>query len=198
MKIQYFFTLLLSIACITLNAQKISIDKGDLKFLKNQKKVNIEYNYDKVGVGKYKDEKDYIEKKVIEYNKAEPGKGDKWKQEWIDDRKNRFQPGFEQLLNEYYTNTKFEEDIKADYTMIVKTTFVEPGFNVYVTRKNASINLEIEFVKTGSPEVIAKIILEKSPGRDWGGYDFDTGYRIEEAYNKAGKELGKFFTKKIK
>jgi hypothetical protein len=36
--------------------------------------------------------------------------------------------------------------------------------------------------------------LEKSPGQ--GAGDYDTGYRVGEAYAKAGKELAKFLIKK--
>ena len=44
-------------------------------------------------------------------------------------------------------------------------------------------------------KVIAKISIQKAPGRTFGGYDFDTGERIAESYADAGKALGKFIRK---
>jgi hypothetical protein len=93
-------------------------------------------------------------------------------------------------------NCKVGQDLEATYTVIFKTTFIEPGFNVGVARKNASINAEAIFVESANPEnVLAKVSIENSPGRDAMGYDFDTGYRIQEAYAKAGKELVYFIWK---
>jgi len=38
--------------------------------------------------------------------------------------------------------------------------------------------------------------MDKAPGQDWGGFDYDAGYRIQESYAKSGKTLGQFLTKK--
>ena len=84
----------------------------------------------------------------------------------------------------------------AKYTMIMSTTYTEPGFNIYVTRKNAHINAEYTIVETADhSKVIAKIIMLKAPGRTMGGNDYDTGARIEEAYAAAGKRLSLFIMK---
>jgi hypothetical protein len=69
---------------------------------------------------------------------------------------------------------------------------------VYVTRKNATINAEAWIVETASQKVIAKISVEKVPGRTFGGNDYDTGIRITECYADAGKHLGKFIKKNSK
>ena len=90
----------------------------------------------------------------------------------------------------------FDQNNKANYTMIVETTFTEPGFNVGVMSKVASINLKITFVDKSGKEM-AKMTIDKVPGRDAMGFDYDTGVRIEEAYAKAGKSVGKFIDKKI-
>jgi hypothetical protein len=95
------------------SAQKIKLVSGDLSFLKGQTKLNVEYIYDGMMVGK-KPEVEYIKEKVEKYNKDEAGKGDKWLVSWKNDRTTRFQPKFEELLNKYldgkvndiYDNTK--------------------------------------------------------------------------------------------
>lgn len=60
-------------------------------------------------------------------------------------------------------------------------------------RKNAVIDGEVWIVETANPSnIVAKITVDKALGRTFGGYDFDTGGRIMEAYADAGKALGKF------
>lgn len=80
--------------------------------------------------------------------------------------------------------------------MNIHTTFIEPGFNVGVMRRPAFINLEVTFTK-GEEELVV-LSATKAPGADAMGFDFDTGYRISEAYAKAGKSLGKFILKNAK
>ncbi len=176
------------------SAQKIKLAEGDLGALKGQTSLQVKYDYSSMAVGKFDKEADYVAKKKSEYNAKEGGKGDKWAEAWVDDREARFEPQFEELFNKY-------SDIQigpksAKYTLILKTTFTEPGFNIYVTRKNAMINAEALIVDSSNPsQVIARISIEKAPGRTFGGYDFDTGTRIQEAYAAAGKALGRFLSK---
>lgn len=80
--------------------------------------------------------------------------------------------------------------------MIVKTTFIEPGYNVHVSRKNASIDGELWIVETANKNnVIAKISFKGAPGRTFGGYDYDSGVRIQESYAVLGKSAAKFLNK---
>ncbi|RLD77760.1 MAG: hypothetical protein DRJ15_12900, partial [Bacteroidetes bacterium] len=85
----------------------------------------------------------------------------------------------------------------AEYTLILKTTFLEPGYNIGISSKNASINVEVFLVKTEDPSnVITQLDMDKVPGRGSFGGDFDTEYRIGEAYAKGGKELAQIICKK--
>lgn len=191
------------IACISmlfsapLFAQKIKLNSGNLDFLKGVEVLNVEYDYDNMGVGKYDKEADYVADKVSDYNAKEPGRGDSWKQSWVADREERFEPKFEELINKFLekNNVSVGGHPDANYTLVLKTTFTEPGFNVGVARKNASINCEAVFISTDNGEELATITIMNSPGRGGMGYDFDSGFRIQEAYAKAGKELGRFLSK---
>jgi len=198
MKYVFVFAFILGIACTT-EAQKIVLKSGSLDFLKDQKFLMIKYDYADMAVGKYDKEADYVNKKVAEYNEDEPGRGDEWKEKWIGDRKENFQPKFEELLNKYLEPEGLyvgKENEDAEYTLILKTTFTEPGYNVYVSKKYASINVEAVFVETANPDnVVALIISKNNPGRTYGGGDFDTGIRIGEAYAKCSKELGQYIVK---
>lgn len=180
------------------SAQKIKLVSGKLGFLASEKAVTIEYDYSNMGVGKFKNEEDYIDKKTAEYNEKEAGKGDQWAQAWKNDRATRFEPKFEELLNKNVAGFGpiFGKSQKSDVVMKVKTTFTEPGYNIAISSRPAMINLEITFSKGGEDK--AKITLIGAPGTTFGGYDFDTGVRISEAYAKAGKSLGGFIVKTAK
>ena len=56
------------------SAQKVKVLKGDLAFLKGQSKLNVEYVYDGMKVGKKQTEEEYIKEKTTEANKKEAGK----------------------------------------------------------------------------------------------------------------------------
>jgi len=192
---------LLTMGLISLNAQKIVLKSGSVEDLKSEKFFNIIYDYSEMSVGKFKKEEDYIAKKTADYNKKEAGRGDKWKESWVSDRKSRFQPKFEELINKYLDKKEIyigEENKDAKYTFILKTTSTEPGFNVYVTRRPALIDVVLYVVESANHDnVIAEIISKKNTGTAFGGNDFDTGIRIQEAYAKCGKELGKWMLKKV-
>ncbi len=180
------------------DAQRVRVLDGSIDVLKGVKKLNIQFDYSKMGVGKFETEEEYISKKKEDYNKKESGKGDEWSKSWKADRKNRFEPQFKELFAKH-SDINIGDHPNEKYTLIFKTTFTEPGFNVYITRKNAEIDGEAWIVETANPSnVIAKISVQNCPGRTFGGNDYDTGERIQEAYAVAGKGLGKFLDKELK
>lgn len=188
--------------CSVCNAQRISQKSGGVDALKGQSVVNVEYDYSEFGVGKFATEKEYIAKKVEEYNSKEAGKGDSWKESWVKSRENRYEPKFEELFNKGMEK-KGMEVVKgkkdAKYTLIVRTTFVEPGFNVGVARKPASVDFEFDIVETSNRSIkISEQTLNGVPGAQFGGYDFDIGSRIAESYAKAGKVLAAYLNKELK
>lgn len=184
------------IASTTAYSQKIKV-KGDLKEITNHKEIKIEYYYEDMGVGKFDNEEDYIKEKVAKYNEDEAGKGDKWKENWYADRENRYHPKFLELISKYLEDAGVSATHEGDAPVVMKvyTTFTEPGFNVGVMRKPALIDMRIEFVAEGNS--LGEMTVEKSPGSGAMGYDFDAGLRISEAYAKAGKEVGKYLSKKV-
>ncbi|HEY9176416.1 MAG TPA: hypothetical protein VIN07_01935 [Flavipsychrobacter sp.] len=182
----------------TTHAQKVRLLEGKLDVLKSEDKLNVEYDYSDMGVGKFAKEQEYVAKKKADYDKKEPGRGEQWESSWKADRKNRFQPQFEELFSKHSGMTAGNIP-SAKYTLIFKTTYTEPGYNVYVQRKNAEIDGEALLVETADHnKVIARMSVLNCPGRTFGGNDYDTGERIQEAYAVAGKGLGKFFKDKVK
>jgi hypothetical protein len=184
--------LLFTLICLALgaNAQRIKLVEGDLAALKGETTISVEFTYDNMGVGKYDKESEYIERKKEEYNKKEPGRGDEWEKSWISDRKHQFEPKFIELFEKTSGLT-----IKpgSKYTMIFHTTYTEPGYNIYVTRKSAKIDAEVTIVLTADrSKKIAVISVDNAPGRTFSGNDYATGDRISESYAVSGKKLGKF------
>ncbi|SDE29884.1 hypothetical protein [Niabella drilacis] len=188
MRLSFLFILL----CITTAgySQKIKTTKGDVAPLKDQTSVHIEFSYEGLRVGKFKNEADYIAKKTEEYNKKEAGKGDKWAESWQNDKARAYEP---QFLEQFLEKSKLKNEKDAKYTLIFNTTFIEPGFNVGAWRKNAYIDATVTIVETANRgNVIAVLSVDNAPGRDAMGVDFDTSWRISEAYAKAGKSLSKY------
>jgi frataxin-like iron-binding protein CyaY len=174
----------------TMHAQSIKTIEGSIDALKNETSINIEFTYNDMSVGKYEHESEYIDKKKAEYNTKASGKGDEWAKSWISDRKLVFQPKFIDLFEK---STEMTVKANAKYTIIFHTTTTEPGYNVYVSRKNAEIDAIATIVETADrTKVIAVIAVKNAPGRTFGGNDYATGDRLAECYAVAGKKLGKF------
>lgn len=186
--------ILLALVCSAYGQRGIKLISGSVDELKGETTLNFEFVYDEVRVGKFADEKDYIDKKKAEYNKKEPGKGEKWEQDWKSDRPNRLEPNFIKGYGDFDVTAKAD----SKYTLIFNTTFIEPGFNVGVARKNASLNGIATFVLTSDKsKVIAKITADNiiNYGNAVWGYDFDTGARLEGVYKSAGSSIAKFVSK---
>jgi|GWRWMinimDraft_16_1066024.scaffolds.fasta_scaffold07362_2 hypothetical protein len=179
-----------TLCSVNVSAQKVKNISGSTDILKSETAINIEFVYENISVGKYKNEKDYIAAKTEEYNKKEPGKGDSWAKSWETDKANRYEPRFIDLFK---INSGMTVQTDAKYTIIIKPISFEPGYNVGISRKNAEIDVEISVVETANrSNTVALLTINNVPGGTAFGYDFDTGLRISEAYANAGKKLAKF------
>jgi len=179
------------------NAQKIRVTDGDLSLLKGQKLINLEFTYNDLKVGKMS-EQDYLDRKVKDYNKKEAGRGERFVESWKGDRETRYEVKFMELLSKYLVRkgTGVDTDVKnSEYKMVINTFFIEPGFNIGITRRNAAVSMTIDVYKTSTNEKVATVTIKNSPGTSMGN-DYDTGERISEAYAKAGKSFAKFLLKK--
>lgn len=174
-------------------------DEG-FDFIVGQPVVNVTYDFSDYGVGDYPSEEDYVNKKVKEGNDKKDGKGDKWKESWYGSRERVYQPKFESLFNKVLSKKGIsieqgEEGVA--YTLTVKTTFMEPGFNIGITSRPAAVSFEYIFTNSDG-EVVARLSQRMVPGSQAMGMDFDTSTRISESYAKAGKMLAGHIYKKIK
>jgi hypothetical protein len=178
--------------------QKVELIEGDLSALKSDKSIDFAFSYDSMMVGKGRKattETEYVAKKTADYNKKTPGKGDEWAKAWKDDREAKYQPAFTRMFEQY---SSLQMAAKAKYTLIFKTTMTEPGFNIMVHQEPAQVDGQAWIVETANKShVIAKLSLVKANGRGYWGSEFDTGERLTEAYEAAGRGLGYFIRGKL-
>jgi hypothetical protein len=179
------------------------IKSGDFKVLQGQSTLNLQYDYSNMAVGKFKVEEEYIKDGIADRNKKKPGSGDEWAQKWASDKSERFQPMFEKNLNGEIKDcglTGVPNAGDAKYTLIVRTTFLEQGFQSGVgPSKPAYINLVVDLVETANPgTILATIEYPKVQSANMMGYDYDTGGRIMSCYDRAGGNIGNLSCKNMK
>ena len=179
-------------------SQKIKMNSGSIDFLKDEKTILAKFTYEDMTVGKMS-EADYIKDKTAKINTKDPGKGDEWAVNWVKDRAERFEPKFAELFNKRMIE-KNGVQIRDEgrYTILVNTYFSEPGWNVGVSRRNASVSVTCTFIDNETEKEVAIITVENASANDFWGTDFDTGYRLQESYGKAGRELAAFIAKRLK
>ena len=177
------------------SAAAIRIKSGSFAFLKQEKQVNLEFDYSGMKVGRKP--KDCVPEQefIARLNQRQPGHGDMWKREWTGSALN-YQPKFQELLNKQFASSnvplEFGKFKDAKYTLILKTTTVLTGAEGFVPAA-PFISANAVFVETGNwANVVAVVELEKMPGQ--GAWAFD----LREAYAKAGKDLGILIRGKIK
>jgi len=176
------------------NAQKIKVVDGDLSFFKDLSELNVIYEYpEDMKLGKTTLE-EYVAKKVGEKEKKKEGSGEAWKEAFYADRADHYEPMFIRGLDDKTGDLYVAQD-DSDYpvTVIVKTTFMEPGFQMGFQSKNSAVDLELTFVDTENHEnVKAVVVVTKAPG----AAAPDQGLRVGDAYFTAGQAFGKFLKKK--
>ncbi len=188
----------LCILSVSLYAQSIVVTSGSLDPLKGEKVLKFECTYEEMLVGKMT-EAEYIAKKVDDYNKKEAGRGEKWRENWFADRQNRYEPKFIELFNKNMQDAGIVAgDEGANYVFVMNTDFTEPGWNVGVARQNASVDLNIKVREIATGNQIASIKIRNASANNFWGNDFDSGYRLQESYGKAGREFAKYLIKKGK
>jgi hypothetical protein len=184
------FVLIAAFFTLNLTAQRVKLIEGNDDFLSGQKVIKVKFVYDEnMKIGKVS-EKDYVEKKVKDYNKKEPGKGDTWKEDYYNDRVDVFEPKFMGYFNQVVApfGVSLEKITdQAEYLMVVNTTFIEPGYNIGYMSKNASVDFEITFTPVDDEtKVLAKYTELKVPGGIF-GIEFDFATRVGEAYAIGGQ-----------
>ncbi|MFZ6014588.1 MAG: hypothetical protein ACOYXT_29885 [Bacteroidota bacterium] len=177
-------------------AQKIQIIEGDLKLLKGQTVINIETAFDNMLVGAQIPEGTFVATKMEAWEAKEPGKGPAWKAMWFGEQEKNYKNIFGHYLFKE-SGLTVKENV-APFTLILKTTHMEPGWTIGVMGGVASISGEVWIVDSNDKSnVLVKISFTNIKGLDHSGGDFEMGRRIQGAYLNAGKQIGAFIKRRI-
>lgn len=171
-------------------AQKKRILSGDFKNLKGITEFNLVFDYTNLKVDKFETEEEFLADKMKK--REEKGTAEDFKKSWFSDREERYEPKFIESFNK-----RFDGAIKADknlssakFTVNVKTLWIYPGYNVGVMRQPSKLNVIIKIVEIGNPDnILLSVGYEKVLGNGAAGFDYNSGYRISEAYAKLAKEF---------
>lgn len=200
MKNNLLFTLLFVTALGM--AQKAKVTKGDWSALKGITEYTLVFDYSDLEIPKYDSEEAFLEDKMADRDEKEPGSGEKFKASWFSDREEYYEPRFIETFNDRYKDgaVKVDRDLgSAEYTMKIHTTFIYPGYNVGVVRKNSKIEVTLSVYKNDSPDdIIFSVDYTKIEGAGNGGYDFNSGQRIADAYIIFARRLTKDMYKNTK
>ena len=196
-------SIILMLLCTTfIFAQKSKVQQGDWKNLTGITKFNLVFDYSNLEIPKYDNEEAFLKDKMQKREEDEKGDGERFKKSWFDDRENRYEPKFIESFNKRWDNNEIavgKDLADAQYTIMIHTTFMYPGYNVGVMRQNSKIDAILTVYKKDNPDtVLFEIKYTKAEGNGAFGYDFDSGYRISEAYAKLAKTFAADLKKKTK
>jgi hypothetical protein len=185
-----------------MTAQDMNVVKGDFGFLKDQKEVNVVFDYSKMTLLKEKfSEEQYVTNRTKELNEKSKSTGDEWKKKWSTSKELIWNPKFLELMNVIFSKenkeVKFQEGLaSAKYTLLVETVWVYPGWDAGIMKQAAKVTTQLKFVETkNKANVLLEISSENAPGDQWGN-NFSNESRIGEGFAKTGKSLAKMLLKK--
>ncbi|MEC3880771.1 hypothetical protein [Parapedobacter sp. 10938] len=181
-------------------AQKMKVIAGDFGFLEGQETIVTKLDFSEVTFyNENLTEQEYIDKRVKEIDEKEPGESANWIKDWESFKNERFLEKFTTIATESSkANLKFVTEGNAPYTLIVKTTWIYPGWFGGVMKQHAKISTLLQFVESGNPDnVLLAIEADKAPGDIAFVGIPNTNDRIAEGFAKTGKSLARLIDKKL-
>ncbi len=141
----------------------------------------------------FTDEEAFLHDKM---GKREGEKAEDFRKKWFADREAIYEPKFIAYFNERMKGkVRIGKNPTAPYTILIKTMWLYPGYNVGVGREEAKITAVLTVYETSNPaNVLLKVEYDKSIGIEPTENSFNPGYRIAGAYEK----LAKNFTMQLK
>lgn len=194
--------MLVATISVTVLAQKVKIQTGDLKFLKGVEAVNVVFDYADMKLLKENyTEAQYIPRRMEELNKKAEGSGEIWKKQWERSKEELWNPKFITVFNKTLekegVNTKLKENTKSPYTLKVKVKWVYPGWDAGIMKQAAKVTTQLVFVETATNKIVCDIDSQEAPGDQWGS-NFNNETRVGEGFAKTGKTLAQKIEKEVK
>lgn len=188
---------LLLICCLfivnTATAQKFKVTQGSFKDLSGIETYDLVFDYENLKVDKFDTEEDFLKDKMAK--REEKGTHEDFRKSWFADRTERYEPKFIESFNKRFKKgeiSAYTNNSAANYIMYVKTTWIYPGYNVGVMRQPAKINATVTVYEKANPlNILFKGDIVKVLGNGAAGFDYNSGYRISEAYALLAKILAK-------
>ncbi|WP_166921504.1 hypothetical protein [Flavobacterium poyangense] len=182
-------------------SQDMNVLQGNFAFLKDQKEINVEFDYSNFTMMKEKkSEAQYVEERAAELEEKAKGNGAIWKKKWNSAKELIWTPKFLEIANIVLAKDKkevnFQEGLNTPYTLIVQTIWVYPGWDAGIMKQPAKVTTNLRFVETANKSnVLLEITSDEAPGDQWGS-NFSNELRIGEGYAKTAKSLSKMLLKK--
>lgn len=181
-------------------AQKFSVKTGGWKNLKGITLYDLEFDYSNLKVDKFETEEEFLKDKMGK--REAKGTDDDFKASWFADRENRYEPKFIESFNKRFDDQEVavaKDAEEAKYTLVIKTTWIYPGYNVGAWRQNSKINATLSVIDKANPSnILFSVVVDKAEGYGAAGYDYNSGYRISEAYAKLAKSFASYLKSKSK
>jgi hypothetical protein len=181
----------------------MDVVKGNFDFLKDQKEINVQFDYSELTLMKEnKSEAAYVEDRTRALNEKNKNVGDIWAKKWKASKELSWNPKFLELVNVVLSkkdvDVSFQEELTtAPYTLIVKSVWIYPGWDVMMMKQPAKVTTLLSFVETANPSnVLVEITSDEAPGDQWGS-NFSNETRIGEGYAKTGKSLAQRLLKSV-
>lgn len=180
---------------------KNGVQSGSIANLKNITTVNVVYDFKEwvfngkaVGEKGHISEADFISKKSDKCETEEKGKGAEFKKNWELGKTSDFPLAFETLFNKYAKkdiNMVATNNKDAEYTLIVRTTKVEPGYKMGMAAVLPYIDVEFVFTDKNGKELVTiffKAVLPSAVGAPV----YMMHKNLVPSYEKAAKKLVDF------
>lgn len=165
-------------------AQKPKVTEGSWSNLKGISEFNLVFDYEGLEVIDFDSEEAFLEEKMKDREEKEAGGGEKFKNSWLSDREERYEPDFILGFNKKYSDiSTVSQDSDSEYTMKIKTRKIYPGYNVGVMNQPAKLYFTVIVYKTDSPsDVVFSADMDKTLSSSGYGASYNTGARIANAY----------------
>ncbi|WP_326981263.1 hypothetical protein VUJ46_13450 [Chryseobacterium sp. MYb264] len=194
-----FLGLFVAISTTIFAQNKLTIESGNLNFLKGQTEVNVERNY---GSPLFQadnfTETEYLNRRQKEtIDKKGEAAWKIWIETWEKNVEMVWTEKFIEGLNKS-KKIKFSQNVEAKYTLIIHPKWMYAGWSGFVMQPG-KLSSEITIVETANPtNVLVTIKGDKIEGVG-SKVDYGMEYgRIAAAYEKTGKEISKEIKKAIK